>query len=306
MWGLQAHSHQAWTGEPKPVQIGCGWETQIHPHGTARSIISILGGSLSRSKSPFQCTVLILPLLHLPADFWVPPHYSSQVSHKAMLDLQCESYNGKYLHRCKSLAYTLAFGNHCVHSALVNCIRPPALGMGMLPLIRMRLRMSILTWPGWDQKSLSQNTQEVSPDSGDICIYIFFLSKIFKLLTLLMERKWVDLEIARAILGSSPKRLLWEEGAGFWGRKRAFSQQICVMGTEMLQGASRTCHPAILIICTRMVISSCGPSGSEASPRAATMMHARVPQNSCFSFDLNQHFLMGKPFPNGFPGKPTR
>lgn len=86
-------------------------------------------------------------------------------------------------------------------------------------------------------------------------------------------------------MGSSDKGLLWEEGAGLWGRKRAFSHQTCVMGTEMLQGASRTCHPAILRICPRMVMSSSGPSGSKASPRAATMMHVRVPQNSCFSFN---------------------
>lgn len=196
--------HSIWShgcGDSRPIPIKHG---QVNPNpfklgvdGKPRSIPMEQPGALSAFWGVpfpdlnllFSALSLSYPLLHLPADFWVPPHYSSQVSHKAMLDLQCELYNGKYLHMCKSLAYTLAFGNHCVHSALVNCIRPSALGMGLLPLIRMRLRMSILTWPGWDQKSLSQNTQEVSPDFGDICMYIYVFKQDFQTLNIADGKK---------------------------------------------------------------------------------------------------------------------
>lgn len=99
-WGTQTCSHWVWMGNPNPPPQ----HSQEHYHHFG-------GGSLFRSESPFRCTVLLFPLLHLPADFWVSPHYSSQVSHKAMLDLYCESHKGKYLHIYKSLAYTLVFGN---------------------------------------------------------------------------------------------------------------------------------------------------------------------------------------------------
>lgn len=146
-------------GELKPVHIGCGWETQIHPHGTVRSIISILEGvpfsdlsllfnALSSSSHCFICPLISGFLLTTAPRFHTKPCLTFIVSHiKGSICIYTNPW-----HTLRSLAI------HCVHSVLVNSIRPSGLRMGMLPLIGMRLRMSILTRAGWDQKSLSQTT----------------------------------------------------------------------------------------------------------------------------------------------------
>lgn len=146
-WGTQTCSHWVWMGNTNPPPRH-SQEHYQHFGGVPFSDLSLLFGALSSSSHCFICPLISGFLLTTAPRFHTKPCLTFIVSHiKGSICIYTNPW-----HTLRSLAI------HCVHSVLVNSIRPSGLRMGMLPLIGMRLRMSILTRAGWDQKSLSQTT----------------------------------------------------------------------------------------------------------------------------------------------------